>query len=282
MQRSLQVFFFVSVLTLQYAKATGGSIDLSSPPTQENPSENPLAMPPDTSESATSLDMVTTKKVADTPNSSSNELTAETKSPVQKKYVRPEDRTALRGVWLGAALSSQNFSSTAKGTISGTEREIKSTTANYQNAGFTAKYSHMPYNSVGTDISGTVSTSLNHGSLNSSAITSVNLQLNLTYAVSSENPYYLFGGFGYEVLSGKDIVRVVSPNGAALQGGGGIVLGKSYNLEGYYQVTRHKVSSDYLDQLTNYFTAQGASSVSFDSSSEATSSILVARLTYRY
>jgi hypothetical protein len=285
LQKPLQIFFLILILGLQHAKAADGpigTIDISSKDVTQSDNNENTSMTVVPAESNDPFSNDSTKNTG-TRKNVTNQTTSPSASPTLKKYISAEDRSVIKGPWLGPTLYSQNFTTTAKATINGTQREINSKTADIENAGFTAAYSHMPYDNIGGLFSGTLSSSMNHASLNYSMIISLNLQINLTYAkqYSDKTSYYFYGGLGYETLSGKDITNMVSAGGSAFQGGVGLILYKDFSVEGFYQVTRHQVSSTYLDQLTNYLIAQGATSVTFDSSN-STSNLIAARLTYRY
>lgn len=189
----------------------------------------------------------------------------------------------VSGIWLGGALYGQTFTNTVNATINGSSREIKSISANFLNFALTAQYMQMPIEGIGTSFSGSIGSSLNHSSAHYSMILSLNVQANLTYAKLStdKTPYYFFGGLGYEMLSGTDIRNLVEAGAPAVQAGVGLVLFKVYNLETFYQITKHNVSSGYTDQLRTYLIAQGASSVTFNES-QSLSNIFGARLTYKY
>ncbi|MCC2679105.1 MAG: hypothetical protein K0R29_1681 [Pseudobdellovibrio sp.] len=280
MPKIFQVFFFVFLLNLHNAQAADAAAAKPTTKPATKPATKPVAQQPD--------------KIIDVTPALQAEKPAEKppEKPVEKTPERPTERptekskeilTGVNGLFIGGALYSQIFSTTAKANIDGTARDIKSKSSNYQNLGVSMQYMQMPFDNFGSYFTGTLATTMNFGSANYSTIMTLNFQANAAYAkqAADKTPYYFFAGVGYELLSGKDIVDLVEPGGLTVQAGTGMILYKNYGLEAFYQITRHNVASAYTDQLRTYLQAQGATTVTFDPS-VSTSNVLALRVSYKF
>lgn len=197
-----------------------------------------------------------------------------------------EQEYAVDGYSLGFALYNQNYNVEAKMLLDSTRLvDVSSGSSDFQSVGVIGRYSVLPYNKVGTDISASISSSVNHGNAGFSSITAVKAEVNLGYAmlVGAQMPIYFLAGLGYEVVKGTDIEKILVPGGSTMQIGGGLGLGKKFNIEALYSYSVHAVNPYFFKNATD--AAQqigGATTVDFEPNSKVYSNIIHTRITYIY
>ena len=194
-----------------------------------------------------------------------------------------EQEYALNGYSLGLAFLNQNFNVDAKVLIDEKSTlNLSSQSSDFQSAGIVGRYVILPFNKIGTDVNVSVASSVNHGSVGFSSITSLKAELNLGYAIKlSQTPVYFLGGVGYELIYGNDIQKILSHGGGTVQIGVGIGIGKKFNVELFYCYAKHDVSTTFKENAQNIAIQSGAKSGRFLTQT-VTSNIIESKLTYSY
>jgi hypothetical protein len=192
----------------------------------------------------------------------------------------------MNGWSFGATAFIQNYNVDAQmfidnGTADGLKVDLSSKSADFQNVGVVARYAILPINKIGTDINLTLGNSINHDSFNFSSITTLRGEINLGYALElgKQNSIYFLAGFGYEVVYGQDINRLVVPGGGMFQIGTGISINKKISVEGFYSYATHTVANSYLNDAAN---SAGVASDFSESANKVISNIIQGRMTYSF
>jgi len=196
-----------------------------------------------------------------------------------------EQEYALDGFSVGALLFNHNYNVYANLLVNNASVDVSRKSSDFQSAGVIGRYAAMPYDKIGTDVSLSVATTLNHASLNYSSILTVRGEVNLAYTfdTGSDTPIYMLGGLGYALTKGKDIEDILSAGGAAFQVGGGIALNKKLNFEFIYSYVKHSIADKYLQSLAASAIANGATSATYNANEASViSNVLLGRITFNY
>ena len=207
-----------------------------------------------------------------------------------KNLVRDlEPHYSLNGWSFGVQMWNHRYNITAAIDVTSaggiTTNNLSATSADFQSIGGVLRYAILPYDSLGSDLSLTVGTSLNHGSNNFAAIYTVKAEGNLGYTleVGSGLSAYILGGLGFEGLFGNDIENIVSRSGAGtVQVGGGIGVGKNLNAEVFYSRAFHHLSSSFIDRAGQRAKDAGATSYVGNGKFSVTEEIISGRLMYNF
>ena len=173
-----------------------------------------------------------------------------------------EQEYAMKGLAFGFVAYNHNYNVDAVMRVNDTDLvDISTKSPEFQSVGGALRYAILPFNRVGTDLNLSVASTVNHGNNNFSAITTFKAEVNLGYSfyVGDLIPLYFLAGVGHEITKGTDIEAIMVPGGATLQFGGGFGLGKTINLELFYQSSNHAVSSVYLANAVLAAKSGGAS-----------------------
>lgn len=177
-----------------------------------------------------------------------------------------EQEYAMKGLAFGFVAYNHNYHIDAKMRVDGTSLvDISSKSPEFQSVGAAIRYAILPFRKVGTDLNLSVASTVNHGNNNFSSITTLKAEVNLGYAfyVGDLIPLYFLAGIGHEIVMGTDIEDIMDPGGAIAQIGGGFGLGKTINLELFYQASNHAVSKTYLQNAVNAAKQGGAAVAGF-------------------
>lgn len=220
------------------------------------------------------------------PAETTSDITSETNIDIEGQEVESiEQEYALNGYSFGALLFNHNYNVNANILINDIPVDISRRSADFQSAGMMARYAILPYDKIGADINISLASTVNHGSVNYSSITTLRGEVNLGYAFKMGNSAAMFflAGVGYEVTKGADINDVLVPGGGAFQLGGGIGFGEKLDFEFIYSYVSHAISNKFLDAAAAAATIAGATSVSYNSrEASVVSNVLLGRITYNY
>lgn len=214
--------------------------------------------------------------VVDEANSSSDED--------EQQVETLEQEYAINGYSVGALLFNHNYNVYANLLVDGATVNLSSRSPDFQSAGIMGRYAILPYGKVGADLNISLATTLNHGSVNNSSITTLRAEVNFGYAfkIAKSTSFYVLAGLGYEVTKGADIENILTPGGGAFQVGGGIAFSKKLNFEFIYSYVSHTIKDKYLETAALAAAANGAT-VSFNPKDAAViSNVLLGRVTYNY
>jgi hypothetical protein len=218
-------------------------------------------------------------------------------SPEGTSYLTPEEMEdepqqdlaveyAMKGYSFGFLGMDQSFDVNAAILINGTTNvDLHTHSADFQSVGGMLRYAILPYYKIGTDLTLTGGTTLNHESVHYTSINFAKAIVSLGYAIelgSSSSLYFLLGG-GFEYVSGIDINKIMKAAGATYQVGAGIGLARRFNIEIYYAYSSHPLSDDYLATATAAALVQNPSAtVENAGSSSVTSSSVIGNLNYSF
>lgn len=177
-----------------------------------------------------------------------------------------EQEYAMNGLAFGFVAYNHNYNIDAMMRINASDLiDISSKSPEFQSVGAAMRYAILPFRKVGTDLNVSVASTVNHGNNNFSSITTLKAEVNLGYAfyVGDLIPLYFLAGIGHEIVKGTNIEAIMVPGGAIAQIGGGFGLGKTINLELFYQASNHAVSSIYLQNAARAAIAGNATSAEF-------------------
>lgn len=205
----------------------------------------------------------------------------------EETYQEPIDvQYALDGFSAGVVFFNQNYNVKAEMLLNGvTKVDLSSKSADFQSVGVVGRYAVMPYHGLGTDLNLSVASTINHNNANFAAIITTKAELNLAYTFKSrrESPMYVFGGVGYEHVTGKEIQALLTPGGSLFQIGLGTGISKKFNIEISYSYAKHTVSDSFMDNSINTALGLGATTVDLDrSQASVTSNVVLARMIYNF
>lgn len=221
------------------------------------------------------------------PTAPSTSVVSETNLDTEGQEVETlEQEYAINGFLLGLAIYNQNYNVDAKVLLDSTrEVDVSSGSSDFQSAGVIGRYAILPIDKFGTDISASISSSVNHNNVGFSSITILKAEVNLGYAmlVGAHTPIYFLAGLGYEVVKGTDIEKILVPGGSSVQIGSGIGIGKKFNIEALYSYSIHSINPYFSETTINYAKqVGGATTVEFLPHNKVYSNIIHTRITYSY
>lgn len=197
-----------------------------------------------------------------------------------------EQEYAMNGLAFGFVAYNHNYSIDAMMRVDTSGLvDISSKSPEFQSVGAAIRYAILPFRKVGTDLNLSVASTVNHGNNSFSSITTLKAEVNLGYAfyVGDLIPLYFLAGIGHEIVKGTDIEAIMVPGGAIAQIGGGFGLGKTINLELFYQASNHAVSSVYLKKAARAAREGGATSAGFENlDSHVSSNTIIGKVSINF
>ncbi len=192
---------------------------------------------------------------------------------------------SIKGFSIGALAFSQGYTSSVDVKLNGTTSRVASRINDLYYVGGILRYSVFPYERVGTDIGVTIANSMNHSSLNYSAVSFMKTEVNFGYSwiTRAGTPTYAYAGLGYESLKSKDFENFAAGGGTSLQVGIGTNYSKNISFEVLYSMSRHPVGPGLYDSITTQATNQGFTSIEIDKEkSYITANLFQGRVLFRF